>query len=303
MDISDSVRRTQPLLGTFVEIAAAGAERGDLQQAIDEAFAAVAQVHRLMSFHDPHSDVSRLNREASTRAVAVHAWTYQVLQMAMELHRQSAGVFDVTVAPLLQQCGLLPRDADDPAAAMDQPLAEAAVELLGDARVRYRRPATRIDLGGIAKGFAVDRALDVLRQRGHTCGLVNAGGDLAAFGPEPELVHIRHPASPGQRLASAAIANAALASSGRTFDLLQLSAAGDCAVFDPVAQTPVRRIIGATVRAPSCMVADALTKVVMIAGEGAESLLRRYRASAFFVLESGDVWITPDWQDAVRLAA
>ena len=105
MDISDSVRRTQPLLGTFVEIAAAGADRDDLQQAIDKAFAAVAQVHRLMSFHDPHSDVSRLNREASTRAVPVHAWTYQ--------HRQSAGVFDVTVAPLLQQCGLLPRDAGD----------------------------------------------------------------------------------------------------------------------------------------------------------------------------------------------
>jgi len=70
MDISDSVRRTQPLLGTFVEIAAAGAERGDLQQVIDEAFAAVAQVHRLMSFHDPHSDVSLLNREASTRPPA-----------------------------------------------------------------------------------------------------------------------------------------------------------------------------------------------------------------------------------------
>jgi len=158
MDISDSVRRTQPLLGTFVEIAAAGAERGDLQQVIDEAFAAVAQVHRLMSFHDPHSDVSLLNREASTRAVAVHAWTYQVLQMATELHRQSAGVFDVTVAPLLQQRGLLPRDADDPAPAMDQRSAEAAVELLGEGRVRYRRPRTRIDPGGIAKGFAVDRA-------------------------------------------------------------------------------------------------------------------------------------------------
>src|SRR4029079_13046185 len=217
MDISDSVRRTQPLLGTFVEIAAAGAERGDLQQVIDEAFAAVAQVHRLMSFHDPHSDVSLLNREASTRAVAVHDGTYQVLQMAMELHRQSAGVFDVTVAPLLQQCGLLPRDADDPAPATDQPSAEAAIELLGEGRVRYRRPATRIDLGGIAKGFAADRALDVLRQHGLTRGLVNAGGDLAAFGPEPELVHIRHPANAGQVLGSAAIANAALASSGRTF--------------------------------------------------------------------------------------
>jgi FAD:protein FMN transferase len=303
MDTSDSVRRTQPLLGTFVEIATAGADRDGLQQAIDEAFAAVAQVHRLMSFHDPHSDVSRLNREASIRAVPVHAWTYQVLEMAIELHRQSAGVFDVTVAPLLQQCGLLPRGVDDSAPAMDQPSTEGALELLGDGRVRYRHPRIRIDLGGIAKGFGVDRALDVLRRHGLTRGLVNAGGDLAAFGPGPEPVHVRHPANAGRVLGSAAIANAALASSGRTFDLLQLAAGGDCAVFNPITQMRVRNVIGATVRARSCMVADALTKVVMIAGEGTESLLRRYRASALFVLESGDVWITADWQDAVRLAA
>jgi FAD:protein FMN transferase len=256
-----------------------------------------------MSFHDPHSDVSRLNREASTRAVPVHAWTYQVVEMAMELHRQSAGVFDVTFAPLLQQCGLFPRDAGDLPPVADQPSAEGALELLGDGCVRYRHPGIRIDLGGITKGFAVDRALDVLRQHGLTRGLVNAVADLAAFGLEPELVHIRHPANAGCIPGSAAIANAALATSGRTFDLSQLAAAGDCAVFDPVTQRPVRGVIGATVRAPSCMVADAPTKVVMIAGEGAESLLRQYRANALFVLESGDVWITPDWRDAVRLAA
>ena len=73
MDISDSVRRKQPLLGTFVEIATAGAARGELQEAVDDAFAAVAEVHRLMSFHDPQSDVSRLNREAFAAAVRVHA--------------------------------------------------------------------------------------------------------------------------------------------------------------------------------------------------------------------------------------
>jgi FAD:protein FMN transferase len=75
MDACDSIRRKQPLLGTFVEIAAAGAPRGDLQEAVDAAFAAVAEVHRLMSFRDPQSDVSRLNREARADAVRLHAWT------------------------------------------------------------------------------------------------------------------------------------------------------------------------------------------------------------------------------------
>jgi thiamine biosynthesis lipoprotein len=303
MDISDSIRQTQPLLGTFVEIAASGAPRRGLQEAVDAAFAAVAQVHRLMSFHDPQSDVSRLNREAFARAVPVHALTYQVLEGALELHRRSAGLFDPTVAPLLQKRGLLPREADNPDPAAPRTIAADAIELLADGRVRYRHPRTRIDLGGIAKGFAVDRALDALREHGLVRGLVNAGGDLAAFGPEPELVHIRNPMNAGRVLAWAAISNAALASSGRTFDLLQFADAGDCAVFDPITQRPVRDIVGATVRAPCCMIADALTKVVMIAGDAAEGLLRHYRASALFVVESADVWITPDWQDAVRLAA
>jgi FAD:protein FMN transferase len=303
MDACASIRRQQPLLGTFVEIAAAGAARGELQEAVDDAFAAVAEVHRLMSFHDPESDVSRLNRGAFAAAIPVHAWTYQVLETAIELNRESSGVFDVTVAPLLQQHGLLPGGAGDPIPVVARTTSSGAIELLGDRRVRYRHPGTAIDLGGIAKGFAADRALDVLRGRGLVRGLVNAGGDLAMFGPGPELVHIRHPANAGRVLGWAAISNAALASSGRIFDLLQFSEARECAVFDPMTQAPVRGIVGATVRAPCCMIADALTKVVIITGEAAENLLQRYRANALFVLESGDVWITPDWQDAVRLAA
>src|ERR1700730_18025263 len=106
---SDKVRRARPLLGTFVEIEAAGAARSELDAAIDAAFEAVARVHRLMSFHERDSDVSRLNREAFVRPVNVHAWTFQVLQVAVEMHRLTNGIFDITVAPALQTMGLLRR--------------------------------------------------------------------------------------------------------------------------------------------------------------------------------------------------
>jgi len=177
------------------------------------------------------------------------------------------------------------------------------VELLDGHRVRYRDPRVRIDLGGIAKGFAVDRALAVLRERRCVRGLVNAGGDLAAFGAKPELVHIRNPHDPRRPLCQVEICNAALASSARLFDPLQFSDIGECAVSDPITGRQVNAVAGATICAPLCMVADALTKVVMIAGEGATGPLKQYRASALLVLESGNVCITPDWQDAVRLAA
>ena len=108
MDISDSICRARPLLGTFVEIRSAGATRAATEQAIDAAFAVIDKIHRLMSFHDPDSDVGRLNREACKRSVAVDPWTYQVLETALVLHRRSHGVFDIAVAPALQRLGLLP---------------------------------------------------------------------------------------------------------------------------------------------------------------------------------------------------
>jgi thiamine biosynthesis lipoprotein len=303
MDTCDSIRRAQPLLGTFVEITAAGATRSGTEKAIEEAFAAVAQVHRLMSFHDLNSDVSRLNREAKLRAVTVHAWTYRVLDIALALHRGSSGMFDIAVAPLLQSLGWLPGAKDDARSISAKMNSPDAIELLPGRGVRFRHPGIAIDLGGIAKGFAVDRAVDILRSRGIMRGLVNAGGDLAAFGPRPESIHIRDPRDPRRLLFHVEISNAALASSGSICDPLQSVDIGGSAIIDPTTREPVRGVVGATIRAPSCMIADALTKIVMIAGENAAHLLQHYGASALLVLRSGGVRLSPDWHDAVRLAA
>src|SRR5262245_23305087 len=103
-----SIRRARPLLGTFVEIAAAGNTVDTMEAAVEAAFSAVATVHRLMSFHENGSDVSRLNCGAALGAVQVHDWTYQVPAAACDLRRRSAGAFDISVATALQRLGLLP---------------------------------------------------------------------------------------------------------------------------------------------------------------------------------------------------
>jgi FAD:protein FMN transferase len=303
MDTLDSVRRAQPMLGTFVEIRSAGTNGSTVERAIDAAFDAIAKIHRLMSFHDGDSDVSRLNRDACKRTVVVDSWTYEVLEAALIMQRQSEGVFDVTVASVLQEFGLLPRhEADVDSSQAVSPTSEA-VELLSGYRVRFHHPGVRIDLGGIAKGFAVDRAIDILQQRGQAHGLVNAGGDLAVFGPVPETVHVRHPRFPERILFQVAIANAALASSGYLFDPLDSAAGRSTTTVNPLTRERTSGVAGATVRAPSCMLADALTKVAMIAGERAAALLTHCQASALLVLACGDLRITPEWQDGICTAA
>jgi FAD:protein FMN transferase len=299
-NVPAKVRRARPLLGTFVEIEVVGAG-AQADAAVEAAFADVAEVHRLMSFHEADSDVGRLNREAQVRPVVVHDWTYQVLQAAIELNRRSDGVFDIAVAPVLQAKGLLPRFDGDAAIAGAPP--REAIELLAGGAVRFREPEVRIDLGGIAKGFAVDRARDALGRFGVASGIVNAGGDMRVFGDAPQTVHIRDPRDPRRLICSITLANEAVASTARRFDPFQSDGTDDTAVINPATNTPADTLAGVTVRAPSCMIADALTKVVMIVGTDAGELLAHYGAGALLVSPGDDVQITPNLSDSINRAA
>lgn len=297
--VSDSVRRAKPLLGTVVEIQIQHCQRR-VEKAIEAAFDAVADVHKLMSFHHCDSDVSRLNRGAFHAAVKIASSTYSVLETAVDLYRQSHGLFDVTIAAQLQRMGLLPHMGET----VDAPARTSSdLKLLSDGYVRYRRDGVCIDLGGIAKGFAVDRAVDVLKNHGVESGLVSAGGDMRAFGLEAYEVSIRNPADPTRLLLRTSIRDEALASSGRRFDLVQSANVLESAVIDPVHPTASCSNSGATVRAVSCIHADALTKIVMLATDQSGAILEHYGASALVVKANGDVFLSAPWKEIEFLAA
>jgi len=299
--VSSSVRRAQPLLGTFVEIAASGAPRRDLDAAVSRAFEAVAAVHRLMSFHERDSDVSRLNRGAGARPVRVHPWTCEVLRVSLALHDASGGVFDIAVADTLQRLGLLPRVARDAPPIVGRRRPAPPVELLAQGRVRFTHPGVGIDLGGIAKGFAVDRAVETLRAAGIPQGLVNAGGDVAVFGPAAFAVHVRDPRRVGHTLARFEIRDEALASSGRAFD--RPHGTPGMSIIDPRSRRTAAAVVGATVVAPSCVIADALTKPVILDGPAADPVLTRYGAKALLVRRSGEILVTYSWAREVHSAS
>ncbi len=272
------IRRARPLLGTLVEIrAAAPWPEARLHTAVGAAFAAVERVQQLMSFHDAASGLSALNREAAQRLVAVDTRLYEVLAAALELSRRSQGAFDVCVAPHLEQWGYLP--------AMGEPTAAAAdwtdIDLLDEWRVRFRRPL-RIDLGGIAKGYAVDQAVAALRAAGVEAALVNAGGDLRGFGAQPWSVALRHPQSPAQSAHGLELRDEALATSATYFSRRHVGVAEVSPLLDPRSRRPWLGVASVSVRAPDCLHADALTKVVLFAApELAERVLAHYGAQAY----------------------
>ena len=91
----------RPAMGTLVHVRAAGPDAIAAQQAVEAALDSVERIERLMSFHDPHSELSRLNREAVRTPQTVHPWTWSVLRRALRVAEASDGLFDITVAPLL----------------------------------------------------------------------------------------------------------------------------------------------------------------------------------------------------------
>lgn len=276
------LRRARPLLGTLVEVTARGEREMELTRAISAAFAAIGRVHRLMSFHEPYSDVGRVNRLAHRAAVRVHPWTWNVLEAAQRLSHSTAGAFDITIGGELVRLGYLPSSGPiqlDPRACWRDVL------LLPGRRVRFARRLL-IDLGGIAKGFAVDCAVDCLRARGACAGLVNAGGDLRAFGSVAWRVHVRHPANPGRLVPFADIANGALATSAGYFARRIQRGKAVTPVIDGVRRAATNATFSASVSASNCMLADALTKLVLLRGPRAHGLVRRLGGYAFILSAS-----------------
>jgi thiamine biosynthesis lipoprotein len=302
LSVTSRARRAQPLLGTLVEVTVWHATQKDAQRACDAAFDAAAAVDAAMSYHREDSDLSRLNRAAPGVTVQVGLDTWAVLTSAARLHRLSGGLFDCTIAPRLETEGFLPRVAH--AAAGDRPAladdfaptehpatsgrlrasdhpTQADVLLPAACRVRKRR-TLRLDLGGIAKGYAVDRAVDALRSAGAAGGLVNAGGDMRVFGPRAVRVDVRDPAAPGCAAARVALKEAALATSGSYFS--SRAGQGRCTpIVDPRIDACIDMRYSVTVAARRCVFADALTKVVALSANRHHPALGALRAEAWIL--------------------
>lgn len=276
-DVPQKFTRAKPLLGTLVEIRAALAEADAANAAIDRGFAAVADVHRLMSFHESASDVSRLNREAAMHAVTVDPRTFEVLRRALEFSARSDGLFDITAGARLVTWGFLPKPEGAPPASPEASWRDIMLE--DGHRVRFRRPLW-IDLGGIAKGYAVDQAVAAMNLAKDVQVCVNAGGDLRVAGPDAEPVRLRT-AIEMDNVPVIEIEDGALASSSGREHLKSFQGER---VGPHVGRAG--RSVGAdsfvSVAAPDCLTADALTKVVLAAGPASHASLGHFGAIAYF---------------------
>jgi FAD:protein FMN transferase len=240
-------RRAKPMLGTLVEVGVCGAQADAAPlAACDIAFDVIAAVQRCLSRFEPDSDIGRFNALRAGSWLDVQADTQTVLAAAQQLFSDSDGVFDISL-------GSAPTGW-----------------LLRGRRLHKLHADARLDLGGIGKGHAVDRAVLALQRAGLAGGWVNAGGDLRGFGTATVELKLRDEQRGGVvdfgRLRDGAFATSCSAADARS----RLRVSGHASTR-----------LHVSVAAPQCLMADALTKVVAASGDARHPLLSRAGARAW----------------------
>ena len=196
------VYKQKYVMGTVFEIAAYAESRETASTAIDEAFEVIVRMDDLMSNYKPESALSRLNRSAHFQTQQVPPDLYRAIQQAVNFSKLSGGKFDITVAPLINLWKAALAGDSMPSPAQRQQAGECVgyekIELTPPDQVTFRSSCMQIDLGAIGKGYAVDRAGELLRACGIRNALINSGGStILAMGSPPGqpgwLVHLSDP--------------------------------------------------------------------------------------------------------------
>lgn len=291
------IKRVQFLMGTQVEIVARGKDEKQLEQAIGKGFQEIARLEAELSRYRPDSIVSRINQQAGISPVRVDDEMMMLIEKSQEVYEQSQGAFDITILPVLMIWKI--NDAD-PTLPSDAEVKEK-LKLVGCRKIVLDKigktvflpePGMAIDLGGIAKGYAADRAIKVLKENKVSAGLVSVGGDLSAFGARDKgmAVGIQHPRARGKIIGKVYLRQGAIATSGDYERFYIVNGVRYSHIIDPRTGHPVQMEASVSVKAETGLLADAWATALFVLGKepGLKLLESRPDLEALFIEPSGD---------------
>ncbi len=306
-------RQSTKMMGTFCENQVCHSDAALAQQAMRRAFDEMERVEHLLSNHDPASELSALNREASRTPFRVSDELLDFVLQCRALYDATENAFDPTVGPLVRAWGFFTSHPEKPS---DREIADAKTKSGFDKvqvdeaahTVSFTAVGMEIDSGGVGKGYAVDRAVQVLREVGIEAALVSAGGStLYALGSPPGRpgwkIAIKNPADWQRPLALASLCGSSLSTSGVSEKSAQVGTRRYSHIFNPRTGEPVERMCQVTVIAPRATESDALTKAAFILPRDSVVDLFKRRPGVHALrmegpCEEGTVWVTP-WSSSV----
>lgn len=271
------MQRSQPLLGTFVTISVYSADEARAHGAMNAAFDEFRQVDLLLSIHKTNSEAARINALAGMPEVRISKEMRFVLEKSLEIANRTEGAFDPTIGPLTQLWGFIWKEYRLPTKAELEavlPLVNfRQVELrtneANEVTVKFLKKGMMLDFGGIGKGYAVDRAINKLREHAISNAMVKAGGDLRVMGRPPGKgaweVQIEDPKKRGGRIAIQ-LREGALSTSGNYENYFEVNGRRYSHIIDARSGMPVEGIASCTVTATTCTESDAYATAFFVLG-------------------------------------
>ena len=264
-------------MGTTFTIVAYGRDRFRLQSAVEAGFDEVKRLEDLLSNYRPDSEWSQMNQRAASGPMRVSDELFRVLALCQSYSRASNGAFDVSVGPLMKVWGFYKGTGRFPhRAEIKGAMARVGYELVeldeGNKTVRFRRPGVELDPGGIGKGYAVDRVVDILRRGGVASGLITAGSSsIYGIGTPPDEpkgwhVGIKHPKNPRNTVADVWLKDQSMATSGNYEKFFVANGRLYSHIMDPRTGYPAQGMLSVSVLAPRALDSEAWSKPFYING-------------------------------------
>ncbi|MFT6333025.1 MAG: thiamine biosynthesis lipoprotein [Lentimonas sp.] len=271
----NSINRCKPLLGTYVEIDISGNfEDKILLQISKNVFSKIEKIESLMSFHNDESELSYINSNAFHHSCAISDEMREVIGQALEISKLTDGIYDISIGSELVKNGFLPNRSIE----FDEDASFKDIFLDGN-KIKFNK-RMQLDLGGIAKGYAVDQALLEVKDKNVEI-VINAGGDLVMNNWEDKYVNIRIPNCLKSELKSMKMQNKAVATSASYYFNKNKN---------PIISAKTKEMVSdkrsISVFAPNCMLADALTKVAFLSSHF-KKFNKYFGAQAFAIDEKG----------------
>ena len=300
-------------MGTLITQEIYGA---DGKKTSEEVLAKIKSLEELMTINAPGGDINRLNENAGKGYVELKPETIAVLKSARVISELSGGAFDITVGPVVKAWGV---DTDNPRLPADETLNKLLSLVnyqdvqIDDAKNRasLQKPGQIVDLGGIAKGYAGDVAIEMYKEKGIKSALINLGGNVAALGSKPDGkpwgVGIQNPgAENGEIIGVVHVSDRAVVTSGGYHKYFEKDGRRYSHIFDPQTGYPADSgLLSVTIIAPSSVDADGLSTAAFVLGlKRGMDLIRRYgQAEAVFITADKKVFVTPGLQENFQFKA
>ena len=268
-------RQSQFLLDTLVEISVFSTNEQEARKAIAAAYAEIARIELLLSRYRSESQISLVNQSAGKgQFTPVTSEVYAMVDRALQYAVMTGGVFDITIGAVIDAWGIGTQHERIPETEELQRLVELVdarnVEMDPEQGIRLRYSEMMIDLGGIAKGYAIDRGIEVLRDHGMTMALINAGGDLRCLGVKadgsPWRIGVQHPREKTNIVGVVKVSDEAVATSGDYERSFVQDGIRYHHIFNPETGMPARECQSVTILARTAEIADVMATAVFVMG-------------------------------------